>query len=75
MIDELKKRKRSFHVHIYQICGMCELDVEANNSNEARTEAMKIVLEKHYGMMFPDIKQIALTFDEDESKGEGSGIS
>jgi hypothetical protein len=54
---------------------MCELDVEANNSNEARTEAMKIVLEKHYGMMFPDIKQIALTFDEDESKGEGSGIS
>lgn len=72
----MSQSQRSFHIHIYQISGMCELDVEADNSNEARTKAMKIVLEKHYGMMFPDIRQIALTFNEDdEPKGEGNGIS
>lgn len=61
-----------YHVHVYQICGMCEIDVEAPNEQEARSKALEIVINKHYGMMFPDIKQIALTFDDD-NKGDVAG--
>jgi hypothetical protein len=52
---------------------MCEIDIEADNGQEARSKAMDTIHKNHYGMMFPDIKQIALTFDDD-NKGDASGL-
>jgi hypothetical protein len=58
-----------YHVHVYQICGMCEIDIEAKDSTEARNKAMEDAVEKQWMMGFPDIKQIALTFDDEEGQG------
>lgn len=56
-------------VYIYQISGMCKVQVEAPNKEQARTIALDKVINENYGMMFPNVRQIALTFDnDDESK-------
>lgn len=48
---------------------MCKVQVEAPNKEQARTIALDKVINENYGMMFPNVRQIALTFDnDDESK-------
>lgn len=58
---------KSYHVHIYQVSGMCEMEIDANNHEEAKQKAFDRIKKESWALLFSDCKHIAITFEEDES--------
>lgn len=51
-----------YHVHVYKVVGMVQLDVDADTKEKARLEALAEVKERT--LEKADCEYIALTFEE-----------
>ena len=56
-----------YHVHVYSLARMVDLDVEASSPHEAKQKALKFtdtLTTKSPEVKLPDCKKIALVWDE-----------
>jgi len=57
-----------YHVHIYKIVAMAEVEIEAENPKESKQKAFEIKDTLEYKQS--DCNYIALSFDADDIKGQ-----
>jgi hypothetical protein len=58
------KKTNKFHVHVYLVYGLIELEVEADNSEEARSKAQN--MSRGLQIRKSDCERIAITFGEEK---------
>ncbi len=54
-----------YHVHLYQVASMAEVEVEADNETEAMQKALEIAGEAY--VRFPDTGRIVIPFPNKET--------
>jgi len=59
------KEKYCFHVHVYQVSVLGEVDVNARNNKEAKEIALDMARKGEVSLRFPDCGMIAVTFEDD----------
>lgn len=57
--------KKKFHVHVYKVVGLVEMDLEAETDTDALDEALRIVKEEKPKFEEPDNEFITVTWNED----------
>jgi len=62
-----KKKYKKYHVHVYKVSKLIEIDVYKVSEEEARREALKLIEMFKYKKTKLDCKHIAIAF-------EGKGI-
>ena len=55
-----------YHIHVYQVSSMGEVNVEADNPIEAREKAMEMAREGLVSLRFPDCGTLAIAFPDEK---------
>ena len=63
-LTQLPNREKMYHVHIYQVSSLGEVNISAKNEKEAREQGMALAKEGSVSLRFPDCGQIALAWEQ-----------
>ncbi len=57
----------NYHVHVYKLSALCEVDIEADDSKDAMKKALDKVKNDDVKFTAPDNEYIALPFEVNEA--------
>jgi len=63
-ITQLHEEEKMYHVHIYQVSSLGEVNVSAKNEEKARELGIEMAKEGKVSLRFPDCGQIALAWEQ-----------
>lgn len=62
----MTEEKKWYHVHVYQVSVLGEVNIEADNPIEAREIAMEMSRKGEVSLRFPDCGTLAIAFENDD---------